>query len=271
MNQPRGPLKELRLNPYEILYEDVDMLVVNKLAPLPVLKDKTGDEDLQTLIMREHPAGNEFLEAAHRIDRRTSGIVVFARNSVALRKLEEAFRDREVHKTYIACLEKEPIPATGLLKHMIATDPKRNISMARAIEPTNPRGNSGAKGQNAVYAELSYKLLVKTDRYFFVQAKPVTGRHHQIRAQFSTMGWPIKGDLKYGAKRSSLSGRIMLHGWKIDLEHPRTQAPLSFTASVPTDETLWKVFADFVAVSDSPVSSGPVSSGPVSSGSIRKL
>ncbi|HWR10395.1 MAG TPA: RluA family pseudouridine synthase [Rectinemataceae bacterium] len=241
------------MNPYEILFEDDDILVANKFAPLPVLKDKSGDEDLQALIKKDHPEGNAFLEAAHRIDRRTSGIVVFAKNASALRKLEEAFRDRDVHKTYVACLEKEPIPPEGLLKHMIVTDPKRNLSIARPIERSaGVNANSAVKGQNAVYAELSYKLLMKTERYFFVEAKPLTGRHHQIRAQFAAMGWSIKGDLKYGARRSSQSGRIMLHGWRIEFEHPRTGENLSFTAALPTDETLWNVFADFVASAERP-------------------
>jgi len=252
--------KEKDLNPYEILFEDDDILVANKFAPLPVLKDKSGDEDLQSLIKKDHPEGNAFLEAAHRIDRRTSGIVVFAKNTAALRKLEEAFRDREVHKTYVACLEKEPLPTEGQLKHMIVTDPKRNLSIARPIESTQgaraglarktglaTKDGPAIKGQSAVYAELSYKLLMKTERYFFVEAKPITGRHHQIRAQFAAMGWPIKGDLKYGARRSSQSGRIMLHGWRIEFEHPRTGEALSYTAALPTDETLWNVFADFIA------------------------
>lgn len=250
--------KEKDLNPYEILYQDEDILVANKLAPLPVLRDKSGDEDLQTLISKDHPSDSVFLEAAHRIDRRTSGIVVFAKNAPALRKLEGAFRDRDIHKTYIACLEREPIPPEGLLKHMIVTDPKRNFSVARPIGPATGSTRAGAqaspaaKGQNAVYAELSYALRMKTERYFFVEAKPLTGRHHQIRAQFSAMGCPIKGDLKYGAKRSSLSGRIMLHGWQIEFEHPRTQAPLVFTAPLPPDETLWNVFAEFLAADGKP-------------------
>ena len=244
------------MNPYEILYEDDDILAANKLAPLPVLKDKSGDEDLQSMIMREHPENSSFLEAAHRIDRRTSGIVVFAKNAAALRKLEESFRERDVHKTYIACLEKEPVPAEGLLKHMIIADPKRNISVARPMGLAAGGGQSTVgwdKGhQGAVQAELAYKLLMKTERYFFVEAKPLTGRHHQIRAQFAAMGWSIKGDLKYGAKRSSLSGRIMLHGWRTEFEHPRTGEALVLTADFPTDETLWKVFADFVAAAGKP-------------------
>jgi len=237
------------VNPYEILYEDDDILAANKLAPLPVLKDKSGDEDLQSMIMREHPEGKSFLEAAHRIDRRTSGIVVFAKNAAALRKLEESFRERDVHKTYIACLEKEPIPAEGVLKHMIIADPKRNISVAR---PMSVVAGTDKGHQGAVEAELAYKLLMKTERYFFVEAKPLTGRHHQIRAQFAAMGWSIKGDLKYGAKRSSLSGRIMLHGWRTEFEHPRTGEALALKADFPTDETLWKVFADFIAAAEKP-------------------
>ena len=240
------------MNPYEILYEDSDILVANKLAPLPVLKDKSGDEDLQTLIKRDHTTGTAFLEAAHRIDRRTSGIVVFAKNTVALRKLEEAFRDREVHKTYIACLEKEPNPPEGVLKHKIIADQKRNMSIAYPVDKAPAMPSPNSKDRSAVFAELSYRLLLKTERYFFVEAKPLTGRHHQIRAQFSVMGWPIKGDLKYGARRSSQSGRIMLHGWHIEFEHPSTHELVALTAPLPPDETLWKVFADFLSTKDNP-------------------
>ena len=246
------------MNPYEILYEDDDILVANKLAPLPVLKDKSGDEDLQTIIGRDHPSDSAFLEAAHRIDRRTSGIVVFARNAPALRKLEDAFREREVHKTYIACLEKEPDPPEGVLKHRILKDPRRNISIAYPIEAVAGNRSLGGNDKSTVFAELSYKLLLRTERYFFVEAKPLTGRHHQIRAQFAAMGWPIKGDLKYGARRSSQSGRIMLHGWQIELEHPRTHKLITLTAPLPTDETLWEVFAEFLGVAnDAPPGAGP--------------
>lgn len=235
------------MNPYEIIFEDEDIVAADKLSPLPVLKDKSGDMDLQSLIKRDHPSCAAFLEAAHRIDRRTSGIVLFAKNAPSLRKLEEAFRGRAVQKTYIACLEREPLPSEGLLKHTITTDPKRNISIAR-------KGRTQNQGNNAVSAELSYRLLMKTERYFFVEAKPLTGRHHQIRAQFSAMGWPIKGDLKYGAKRSSTSGRIMLHGWRIEFEHPRSRASMSFTAAFPPDEKLWNVLEDFLSL-QSPASS----------------
>jgi 23S rRNA pseudouridine1911/1915/1917 synthase len=247
------------VNPYEILYEDDDLLVANKIAPLPVLKDKSGDEDLQSMILRERAGSLNFLEAAHRIDRRTSGVVVFAKNLSALRGLGEEFRERDIGKTYVACLEKEPSPSKGTLRHMMMQDPRRNIAVARPLDAAPGKGaqGSGAKSaakdaargapNGAARAELSYSLIMKTDRYFFVEAKPLTGRHHQIRAQFAAMGWPIKGDLKYGARRSTLSGRIMLHAWKIELVHPMTGAALSLTAPLPTDETLWQVLAGHFA------------------------
>jgi 23S rRNA pseudouridine1911/1915/1917 synthase len=243
------------VNPYEILYEDDDLLVANKIAPLPVQKDKSGDEDLQSMILRERAASLDFLEAAHRIDRRTSGVVVFAKNLAALRALGEEFRERDIGKTYVACLEKEPTPSNGTLRHMMMQDPRRNIAVARPLDAAPGKGAPGAGAKSAAKsapnsaarAELSYSLILRTDRYFFVEAKPLTGRHHQIRAQFAAMGWPIKGDLKYGARRSTLSGRIMLHAWKIELVHPMTGAALSLTAPLPTDETLWQVLAGHFA------------------------
>lgn len=224
------------MEPYKVLFLDEDIAIVNKLAALPVLKDKTGDEDLQSLLKREQPELADFLEAAHRIDRRTSGIVIFARNIRALQTLEKQFRTREIHKTYVACLEKEPIPPEGVLKHTIVFDKRKNVSIA------SPVGAPVAKGDKETTAELRYKLVAKSDRYFFVEAEPLTGRHHQIRAQFAAEGWPIKGDLKYGARRSSPSGRIMLHAWKIEFPHPHTREMINITADFPTDETLWAVF-----------------------------
>ncbi len=228
-------IHEDQMKQYETIYEDADILVVNKLGAMPVQKDKSGDTALQDLIKEERADCAAFLEAAHRIDRRTSGILVFARNHAALAALDEAFRERRIAKTYIACVEREPQPESGVLIHAIVTDTKRNISIALDLSKVGSR--------KVAKAELAYALVSKTDRYFFVKAEPVTGRHHQIRAQFAAMGWPIKGDLKYGARRSSASGRIMLHSWKLSLPHPRTGVLLELTATPPDDETLWKVFA----------------------------
>lgn len=224
---------------YEIIFEDDDILVVDKLAPLPVQKDKSNDMDLQTILAHDPDRPRHFLEAAHRIDRRTSGILIFARNAQALRTLEAAFRERQIHKTYLACLEKEPVPHEGTLRHRIVTDPVRNISRALPL-------GSPVQGGKAVPAELSYRLILPTERYFFVESSPLTGRHHQIRAQFAAAGWPIRGDLKYGARRSSPSGRIMLHGYRIEFDHPRSGEHMAFTAPLPRDETLWILLADFL-------------------------
>jgi len=234
---------------YEILFEDESILVANKLAPLPVQKDKSGDPDLQSLIVKEHLAESGFLEAAHRIDRRTSGITLFAKDKAALRVLDEDFRERKIKKTYIACLEKEPVPPEGTLIHAIVRDPRRNLTVARPIQASGGSSVVNAGSGKALIpatqtARLYYHLVLKTDHYFFVEVSPYTGRHHQIRAQFSVMGWPIKGDLKYGAKRSSPSGRIMLHGWRIEFRHPRTGESMNIQAPFPSDERLWEVFGE---------------------------
>lgn len=228
---------------YEILFEDNDILAVNKLAPMPVLRDKTKDLDLQTLLQREHASCKKFLEAVHRIDRRTSGIVIFAKTPRALRILDEAFKNRTIHKTYLACLEKEPIPAEGILKHGIVFDKKRNVSIAIPYDALEAARRRLPANTQVLDAELSYTMIYKSDRYFFVTAAPRTGRHHQIRAQFAAMGWPIKGDLKYGARRSTQSGLLMLHAWKIEIPHPISHEVLSLTAAFPPAEKLWTIFS----------------------------
>lgn len=221
---------------YDIVFEDAAIVAANKLAPLPVQPDKSGDRDLQSLLKAELDSKPGFLEAAHRIDRRCSGLVIFAKTPEALRNLEAAFRERRVAKRYIACLEKEPTPPEGTLRHKIVGDPKKNRSLALKIKP---EADSARKQRNGVEAELSYSLLMRTDRYFFVEARPLTGRHHQIRAQFAAMGWPIKGDLKYGARRSSPTGRIMLHGRSAEFEHPGNGEKITLVAPYPRDDNLW--------------------------------
>ncbi len=226
---------------YDIVFEDDEIVAANKLTPMPVQPDKSKDQDLQSLLKAELPSKPTFLEAAHRIDRRCSGLVIFAKTPEALRSLEEAFRERRVTKRYVACLEKEPIPPEGILRHRIVSDPKKNRSLALAM---NPGHDLSKKRKDSVEAELSYSLLMKTDRYFFVEAQLLTGRHHQIRAQFSAMGWPIKGDLKYGARRSSPTGRIMLHGRSAEFEHPKSGERIKIVAPYPQDESLWVLLGE---------------------------
>jgi 23S rRNA pseudouridine1911/1915/1917 synthase len=218
---------------YTILYEDEDMLIANKLAPIPVQPEKTGDESLQDLLRaelagREGSASAPFLEAAHRIDRRASGAVLFAKTHIALSTLEAAFRDKRVEKEYLACVEREPSPPEGRLEHRLAWDKRRNV--VRALRPDSPSGKQ---------AILEYRPAGKSDRYFFLAVTLITGRHHQIRAQLAAIGCPIRGDLKYGARRSAPSGLVMLHARRLVLRQPRTEALVEVEAPFPQAEPLW--------------------------------
>ncbi|HET7839792.1 MAG TPA: RNA pseudouridine synthase [Rectinemataceae bacterium] len=246
------------MDQFEILYEDEDLLVANKLAPLPVQKEKTKDPSLQELLSGSG-SGRHFLEAAHRIDRRASGAVLFAKTSKSLTTIEAAFRQRKVEKEYLACVEREPVPAEGKLEHNLVWDRRRNIVRALPLGPGSqevvasdravPSVGTGAgtpKGSKATETEralLEYRLVGRSERYFFVAVDLITGRHHQIRAQFSASGFPIRGDLKYGAKRSCPNGLIMLHARKLAFAQPRTGARIEVIAPFPASEPLWAVLA----------------------------
>jgi 23S rRNA pseudouridine1911/1915/1917 synthase len=221
---------------YSILFEDADILIANKLAPVPVQPDKTGDKSLQDYLREElgaregaeDKAAGAFLEAAHRIDRRASGAVLFAKTHIALSTLEAAFRDKRVEKEYVACVEREPDPPEGKLEHRLAWDKRRNI--VRTFRPDSISGKP---------AILEYRVAGRSDNYFFLSINLITGRHHQVRAQLSAFGCPIRGDLKYGARRSSPSGLIMLHARRIALAQPRTDERIEVLAPFPRTEALW--------------------------------
>jgi 23S rRNA pseudouridine1911/1915/1917 synthase len=229
------------LDSYSILYEDDDILVANKLAPIPVQPEKTGDRSLQDMLRDELAAraGEDasakdaaaFLEAAHRIDRRASGAVVFAKTHIALSTLEAAFRDKRIEKDYLACVEREPERSEGRLEHRLAWDKRRNV--VRALKADSLSGKQ---------AILEYRAAGRSERYFFVEVKLITGRHHQIRAQLAAIGCPIRGDLKYGAKRSAPSGLIMLHARRVVLEQPRTRERIEIEAPFPAAESLWGAY-----------------------------
>jgi 23S rRNA pseudouridine1911/1915/1917 synthase len=230
------------VEPYSILYEDEDMLIANKLAPIPVQPEKTGDSSLQDLLRAElgaraaapegAAAAVPFLEAAHRIDRRATGAVIFAKTHIALSTLEAAFRDKRVEKEYLACVEREPEPPQGALEHKLAWDKRRNV--VRALRADSASGKR---------AQLEYRVAGRSDRYFFVAVKLITGRHHQIRAQLAAIGCPIRGDLKYGARRSAPSGLIMLHARRLVVAQPRTEARIEVEAPFPQAEPLWGAFS----------------------------
>lgn len=215
-----------------ILHEDNHLLIINKRAGEIVQGDKTGDEPLSETLkafiaQRDGKPGHVFMGVPHRLDRPVSGLCVFAKTSKALERLNEAFRDGNVHKTYWALCCAKPQPEEGQLEHWLVRNEKQNKSY--------PVEEGKSRSKEAKKAILKYKLLKSTDRYFLVEVVLLTGRHHQIRCQLSAIGCPIKGDLKYGAPRSNKDGGISLHARRIELIHPTTKETI--TVEAPVD---WK-------------------------------
>ncbi|MFZ4615200.1 MAG: RluA family pseudouridine synthase [Rectinemataceae bacterium] len=237
------PINQASVEQWRSIHEDADILVVDKLAPLPVQAEKSGDAALQDLlramlVARGGEAGTDvaaaaFLEAAHRIDRRASGAVIFAKTHRSLETLEADFREHRIGKRYVACVEKEPTSASGSLVNRLAWDKRKNI--VRVLAP-------GAVASESQEAKLSWKLVARSERYFFLEVELETGRHHQIRAQLAAAGLPIRGDVKYGAKRTTKNGLIMLHSWQLVLTQPKTRETLTLLAPFPETEPLWRAF-----------------------------
>ncbi len=220
-----------------ILYEDNHLIVINKLCGEIVQGDKTGDpsmiETIRAFIKeRDAKPGNVFLEAIHRIDRPVSGLVVFAKTSKGLSRMNKLFHDGEVCKMYWAIVGNLPPQNTQLLKHYIVRNPEKNKSFAY----TEPKPNRKE-------ARLTYTVLGTTGRYYLLQVELHTGRHHQIRAQLAKIGLPIRGDLKYGAPRSNPDGGINLHAYSLTFTHPVTNEPIKIVAPPPND-TLWNACCD---------------------------
>jgi 23S rRNA pseudouridine1911/1915/1917 synthase len=221
---------------YRILHEDEDILIADKLAPIPVQPEKTGDPSLQDLLKAElaaRPGGGQghFLEAAHRIDRRASGAVIFAKTHRALETLEADFRSRHIDKYYIACVEHEPEPHEGKLEHRLVWDKRTNVVKAFKL-----KAGEDVKGERG---SLEYRLAGSSERYWFLEVRLLTGKHHQIRAQLACEGMAIRGDIKYGARRTNRNGLLMLHAWRLVLTQPRTRETLEVTAPFPETEPLW--------------------------------
>ncbi|MHA3047402.1 RluA family pseudouridine synthase [Riemerella anatipestifer] len=224
----------------QILYEDNHLLVINKKAGQLVQGDKTGDASLLELIKdfiksRDNKPGNVFLGLVHRIDRPTSGLVIYAKTSKALTRLTQMVKNREIKKTYWAIVPKEMISPSQKLVHYLKKNEKNN----KAIIFTKP--TEGAK-----QAILSYNLILSLDNYLLLEVDLETGRHHQIRAQLSKIGIPIKGDLKYGAPRSNSDGGISLHARKLDFIHPVSKEKITIVAPVPSHDSVWRACEDGV-------------------------
>ena len=197
-----------------ILYEDNHLLIVNKRAGEIVQGDKTGDEPLLELVRQyikvsANKPGNVFCGLVHRIDRPVSGAVIFAKTSKALARMNALVKNRAMKKTYWAIVEQAPEEPEGTLLHYLRKNERTNTSEVSKVER-----------EGWQRAELFYRLLASGDRYHLLEVDLHTGRHHQIRAQLSAIGCPIKGDLKYGAKRSNEDGSISLHARRVCFEHP---------------------------------------------------
>ncbi|MDY3847381.1 MAG: RluA family pseudouridine synthase [Prevotella sp.] len=219
----------------KVIYEDNHIIVVNKESGEIVQGDKTGDRPLSDTVkdyIKERYAkpGNVFLGVVHRLDRPVSGLVVFARTSKALSRLCDMFRTGDVHKTYWAIVTAPPPNEHGHLEHWLVRNEKQNKSYAHDHEVT------GAKK-----AILDYRLIGASDRYWLVEVNLLTGRHHQIRCQLAAMGCPIKGDLKYGARRSNPDGSISLLSRRVDFMHPVSKERIRLEAPLP-DDPLWSCF-----------------------------
>lgn len=222
----------------QILYEDNHIIVVSKTSGEIVQGDKTGDKTLCDSVkeyIKEKYAkpGNVFLGIAHRLDRPVSGIVIFAKTSKALSRLNNMFRDGKVHKLYWAITQNMPQKEEDTLTHWIVRNEKQNKSYAY------DREKPGSKK-----AMLHYKVISSTDNYTLLAVNLMTGRHHQIRCQLSAIGCPIKGDLKYGSRRSNNDGSISLHARKVEFVHPVSKQPMCIEAPVP-DDRLWREISDF--------------------------
>jgi len=214
----------------EVLYEDNHLIAINKKSGDIVQGDKTGDAPISDFIKgyikaKYNKPGEVFLGTIHRLDRPTSGVMLFARTSKALSRMNRQFKNKEVQKTYWAVVENAPPNKTGTLNNLLQKNEKNNKSYI-------------TKGSQGKYAILNYKLLNKLDNFYHLEIQPSTGRHHQIRVQLANIGCIIKGDLKYGAKRSNKNKSIHLLSRKIEFQHPVTKESIVITAPAPKDN-IW--------------------------------
>lgn len=222
-----------------VLYEDNHIIIINKLPGEIVQGDKTGDKPLSEIIKdylkdKYNKPGNVFCGVTHRLDRPTSGVVIFAKTSKALSRLNEMFRKDSIDKVYWAIVKNRPSKIEDKLVHYLIKDEKKNKSSAFNTEKPNTKK-----------AVMHYKLISTSQNYSLLEVNLETGRHHQIRCQLAKIGSPIKGDLKYGAERSNPDGSISLHARSISFIHPVSKVKIEVTAPVPMDN-LWKSFEESV-------------------------
>lgn len=222
------------------LYEDNHIIIVSKRSGEIVQGDKTRDEPLSETVKqyikeKYHKPGNVFLGVVHRLDRPVWGLVVFAKTSKALTRLNKMFKDGQVHKTYWAITKNAPPAEEGVLTDWLVRNERQNKSYA------HPQ-----KVPNAKKAVLKYRVIAHSDRYHLIEVNLLTGRHHQIRCQLANMGCAIKGDLKYGAPRSNPDGSISLLARRITFVHPVSKENIVVEAPLPPNDKLWEALASAV-------------------------
>lgn len=213
-----------------VIYKNNQLIAFNKPPVLPVQPDKSDEKSLLQLgeIYCRHP-----LNLIHRVDRPASGIVLFAKNKSALAHLNAQFQDRTVRKTYLAIVKNEPPAKEGSLVHFLMKQHKSNKSEIQKEQTAHNQK-----------AEMTYKVITSSEHYFLLEVDLLTGRHHQIRAQLAAIGCPIKGDVKYGARRSNADRSIHLHAWKLEFTHPVSGERVHLKAAPPLSDPLWASFEE---------------------------
>jgi 23S rRNA pseudouridine1911/1915/1917 synthase len=221
--------------PIDIVYEDNHLIVVNKASGVLVQGDITGDMPLSEIVKnyiktKYNKPGNVFTGVVHRLDRPVSGLVLLAKTSKALERMNAQFRDRHIKKTYWAVVKRRPEHPEGVLKHWLIKDSAKNMTKAHNREVAN-----------GLYSELSYKLLRELSGYYLLEVLPETGRPHQIRVQLASMGCVIVGDVKYGYKEANSDASINLHARQLEFVHPVSKEQIKIKADLPAN-AIWQLF-----------------------------
>jgi 23S rRNA pseudouridine1911/1915/1917 synthase len=220
-------------NKLEILFEDNHLIAINKRIGQLTQGDRTGDISLDQLVKqyikkKYKKPGDVFLGVIHRLDRPVSGVILYARTSKALIRMNQLFKEQKIEKCYWCIVKDRPHPEEGTLSHYLVKNEAQNKSYAYSKPKTHTK-----------HASLAYRLISSSDRYHLLEVKLHTGRHHQIRCQFAKIGSPIRGDLKYGYPRTNKDASINLHARSLEFIHPVRNDPVRILAPVPSDP-LWK-------------------------------